>query len=360
MKLAILGKGTAGALALNHFNSYTDYEIDLYYDSSIKEQTVGEGTTLHIPTRLNYTLGVTWEEIRKLNGTVKTGIYYDGWSETNYFHSFYLPAASIHIDAIKLQEYLLAKNKCNLINKNVNINDVDADYVIDCSGRPTDYSDYTLTENINVNAVCVLHYKPITYFDYTLCKAMERGWMFGIPLQDRVSFGYLYNTNISNKDEVYKEMFKYLKKEGYNNPTKKNFFEFKNYYRKENFVEDIACNGNSSFFLEPLEATSLALVDRINRWTWDLLNNNITQQEANMYYKNYIKEIEMIINLHYLNPKQKTKFWNYAKQNSSYILNDQIYKKIVDNLENDEYFFDDFGTWNKDSFKQNLKGLNLI
>ena len=85
MKLAILGKGTAGALALNHFTSYTDWEIDLYYDSSIKEQTVGEGTTLDIPRNLQDTLGVTWEDIRKLNGSVKTGIQYNDWSPTNYF-----------------------------------------------------------------------------------------------------------------------------------------------------------------------------------------------------------------------------------------------------------------------------------
>ena len=74
MKIAIIGKGTAGALALNHFKSYTDFDIDLYYDSSIQEQTVGEGTTLDIPRNLQDTLGVTWEDIRKLNGSVKTGI----------------------------------------------------------------------------------------------------------------------------------------------------------------------------------------------------------------------------------------------------------------------------------------------
>tara|TARA_R110002074_G_scaffold206720_1_gene375154 strand:+ start:2524 stop:3621 length:1098 start_codon:yes stop_codon:yes gene_type:complete len=365
MKLAILGKGTAGALALNHFNSYTDYEIDVYYDSSIKEQTVGEGTTLHIPTRLNYTLGMNWEDVRNLNGTVKTGIYYDGWSTNNYFHSFYLPSASIHIDAVKLQNYLLDKNilernKCNLIDKNVNANEVDADYVIDCTGKPNDYSNYVLTNNINVNAVCVSQYKPIKSLDHTLCTAMKNGWMFGIPLQDRISFGYLYNADISTKDVIKKEMKTHLRKREYVNELYTNSFNFKNYYHQQNFVENVAHNGNASFFLEPLEATSLALVDRINRWTYEILNNTITQEQANYYYEQYVKQIEIVIGLHYLNPVIKSKFWEYAKNNSQYITKDSSFIDIINNLANDNFIFDDYGTWNKDSFKQNLRGLNIL
>ena len=359
MKLAILGKGTAGALALNHFTSYTDWEIDLYYDSSIKEQTVGEGTTLDIPRNLQDTLGVTWEDIRKLNGSVKTGIQYNDWSPTNYFHGFPIPLASIHIDAVKLQEYLIDKNPCNLIDKKVNMEDIDADYIMNCSGTPKDFNNYEVTDKINVNSVCLMQFEPIDNFDYTIAQAMPNGWMFGIPLGNRTSFGYLYNKDISPRQIVQLEMIEHLNKLGYKNPIIENQFEFKNYFKKENYTDKYSYNGNASFFLEPLEATSLAMVNNINRHTWDLLHHNITAKQANQLYKEYIYEIMVVINLHYLNPKHQSDFWDNAKKNSQWVFRHDGFKNILKNLDTVDYFVNDFGTWTKDSFIQNIEGLSL-
>ncbi len=358
-KLAIIGKGTAGTLALNHFGNYTDWEIDLYYDSSIKEQTVGEGTTLEIPRSLVDTIGMTWEDVRKLNGSVKTGIQYTGWSPSDYFHNFPLPYASMHIDAVKLQEYLIYMNEFTAIDKKVNADDIDADYIIDCSGKPNDYTDYNLTPNINVNAVCLMQFKPIKNIDHTLCIAMPNGWMFGIPLQNRISFGYLYNKDISIRQAVQIEMIEYLNKLGYKNPILENQFEFKNYYHTKNFTENKSCNGNASFFLEPLEATSLALVDKINRWTFDVINKNIDIKKANSLYDEYVKQIEVVIGLHYLNPIHSSDFWDEAKNNSQFVYEHKEFGYILQNLYNDNYFVNDFGTWTKDSFKQNIEGLSL-
>lgn len=360
MKLAIVGKGTAGALALNHFNYYSDWEIDLYFDSSIKEQTVGEGTTLDIPRALLDTLNITWEDIRNLNGTVKTGIQYNKWSPTNYFHSFPLANASIHIDAVKLQNFLIENNKCNLIDKNINIEDIDADYIINCSGTPKKFLDYTLTNNINVNAVCLMQYKPINNLDHTLAIAMPNGWMFGIPLQDRISFGYLYNTNISIRQDVQIDMIETLYKMGYNNPIKESQFEFKSYYHNNNFKNKLSHNGNASFFLEPLEATSLALVDKINRLTWDIINNNINIEQANNSYYKYIKQIEIVIGLHYLNPVIHSDFWDYAKVNSQFVYKDNSFNEILKKINDKDFNIFDYGTWNKESFIQNINGLCLI
>ena len=71
-KLAIIGKGTAGILAVNHFNHYCkdDFEIECYYDSDKPEQTVGEGTTVDIPQMLRTTQGLEFNDIFELKSLI--------------------------------------------------------------------------------------------------------------------------------------------------------------------------------------------------------------------------------------------------------------------------------------------------
>jgi hypothetical protein len=94
---------------------------------------------------------------------------------------------------------------------------------------------------------------------------MKHGWVFGIPLQKRISIGYLYNDKISSLEEV-KEDVKNTFKEYNLNPSKiTNHIKFQSFYRKENFKNRIIYNGNASFFIEPLEATSTSMSTDINR-----------------------------------------------------------------------------------------------
>ncbi|BCV06706.1 MAG: hypothetical protein CM15mV141_320 [uncultured marine virus] len=63
--MSIIGKGTAGIIAVNHFASYTnpdELEIECYYDSNKPEQTVGEGTTVDFPQTLNNTQDLQFHE----------------------------------------------------------------------------------------------------------------------------------------------------------------------------------------------------------------------------------------------------------------------------------------------------------
>ena len=55
-KISIIGRGTAGCLAVAHFLHFTDWPIDFYYDNQIKPQAVGEGSNLTLPMRLNQTI----------------------------------------------------------------------------------------------------------------------------------------------------------------------------------------------------------------------------------------------------------------------------------------------------------------
>ena len=52
MKLAVIGKGTVGSLAVLHFLTYTDWDIDWVSDPNTPTTAVGEGTTIRVPSAL--------------------------------------------------------------------------------------------------------------------------------------------------------------------------------------------------------------------------------------------------------------------------------------------------------------------
>ena len=78
-KIAILGRGTAGAISAAMMYKRHGFETEWIYDSNIKTQPVGEGSILGFPEMLGKHLGLTSEDIKKIDGTFKTGLKKQGW-----------------------------------------------------------------------------------------------------------------------------------------------------------------------------------------------------------------------------------------------------------------------------------------
>ena len=157
-KVAVIGAGTAGILAISHFNKWMkDCELELYYDSNIKPQPVGEGSTPTLPNCLWQNLEFTFDDLEKVDGIIKYGIDKRNWGGTDFIHPFYPPVVGHHFNAGKLQNFVLdkLKNDVKIIDKNVTSDDIDADFVMDCSGKPNNYDDFNMSEYISVNAVYV-------------------------------------------------------------------------------------------------------------------------------------------------------------------------------------------------------------
>ena len=365
-KVAIIGKGTAGSLAYNHFANFGNFDVDCYFDSNIKEQSVGEGAPLNLGKTLYQSLGLEFKDIFKIQGNYKSGIKYENWGQSDYFHSFPMPNMSLHFSAVELQNLLYEKNKSkvNFIDKQITkTSDIDADHIMLCTGRPLDFTDYNKAEYIPVNAAFVIQcYWDKPMFDYTLCIARPYGWVFGIPLQNRVSFGYLYNKNINNIKDIKDDLLNVIDEYDYNPSDETNQLQFENYYRHRNYWNEMSYNGNASFFLEPMEATSIASIDHINRTVFDILNNRETLTDANANYRQDFKRIQEIITMHYLaGSKWKTKFWEYANElaNDCLLNGGQEYSYIVSLLDSKDEIDEHYGTWHMHSFRQNVFGLGI-
>jgi hypothetical protein len=321
-KMVVLGRGTAGAQAMAHFvkNAKSNWELEWHYDPNTPTQAVGEGSTLELPINLYNNLNFSYDELSKINGSLKAGIWKEGWNPNgeSFLHSFQPPAVALHFNAIALQNYVFdkIKDKVTLVEHNITSDQIDADYIMDCSGKPSDLSLFDESEYIAVNSVYVTQcYWDFPRFNHTLAIARPYGWVFGIPLNNRCSIGYMYNNNINTLEEV-KEDVKYIF-EKYNlqpsNDT--NSFSFGSYGRKVNYTDRIVYNGNASFFLEPLEATSIGVMSHIQHnayYMWTKLKHIDT---VNADYKRLLNETEVFIMMHYYAGSQfNTKFWDYARE----------------------------------------------
>lgn len=369
-KLAIIGRGTAGCFALSHFMKWTDWDIDLYYDPNIPQQAVGEGANLVLPKQLNNNINFFWHDLEKVDGTQKIGILKSGWGKgKEFYHNFSPPNSSIHFNAITLQNYILNYFKDNprikLIEENKTHDDIDSDFIMDCSGKPNSYEDFYELNSIPVNAVHVTqcHWeKP--EFNYTLAIARPYGWVFGIPLQNRCSIGYMYNHTINTLDEVKEDVKQIFKDYNLTPSTTTNSFKFNNYYRKNNFTGRVAYNGNASFFLEPLEATSISTMNEIQRMAFDVWNNSADLNVVNQAYIKKLQEIEIMIMAHYYSGSvYNTPFWDIAKENGKNTLsgafeNERFINIIKRSYENESKSIE-FGTWPSKSWKENIDGLGI-
>lgn len=380
-KIAILGRGTAGVYTATHFLKYTDCELDLYFDSSIKPSAVGEGSTLDFPMELYKNVDFDCTDLELIHGTVKQGIKKINWGKANeeFFHSFYPPnSVGYHFNAVEFQNLIIEKIKynkrVNFIDKNiVSHNDIDSNFIVDCTGKPKSMDGIIESEYIPVNSVHVEQcYWQGAKFLYTYAIARPYGWVFAIPLLNRCSVGYLYNNKINTLDEVKEDIKNVINLLGLPPPTTTNNFTFSNYYRKENYSDRVFYNGNASFFLEPLEATSIFSMNKVSRWGYDVFFDNIQTNTLNSRYIELFQKLEDMINLHYFAGSSfDTDFWKMAKDKAercfvrsssnplrkqellNYISSyDSSYEKSLQTKE-------EYGVWPKASFNQNLNGLNI-
>ena len=378
-KIAIIGRGTAGAQAAMHFACYAKgFDVEWYFDDSIKPQSVGEGSTAELPINLMSTQGFTWSHLDRLGGTVKTGIYKENWGSVtdSFYHDFYPNRVAMHFQAHMLHQYALEEldGKIEMHKQFVgSTDDIDADYVMDCSGTPKDLGDdFYISESIPVNTARVWQCPwDIPTFNYTLAIAGKYGWIFGIPLTNRCSIGYIYNKDFATPEQIEEDVQYVFDKYNLKAGVDGNYIEFKSYWRKQNFTDRVGYNGNASFFLEPLEATSTSTMDRCQRWLFDSIMHYDNVPSVNSKYQKFMKQTETMIMLHYLpKSKFKTEFWEYANDRAakhfSEAKNDaelcDQFSHIAANIDADFIHTNDdksYSTWIATSMGLHIKKLGL-
>ena len=350
-KITIVGGGTAGWLSALFFRKFhPNLEVTLIESSKIGTIGVGEGTTPNIQSFLRKIDIDKNDFLEKTNATKKIGIDFINWpgDGSNYLHDFFVNGNMNH--AYHFQSDLIGNYLKNIgISRNVTLIDdevvsfdktgnnitkiylktgdsIDTEFVIDCSG----FSRLVLgkelggewishQDDLTLNTALTFHlplkdgeYHDTETFTRTKAIAMDYGWMWNIPLQNRWGCGYVYDNNHITNDEAKDEITKYFNQSIQFNKT----INFECGYFKDVWIGNTIAIGLSGGFFEPIEATSIMT---ITSQLLQLAGNGLesyARDGHNKFMKDYNQQVFSFIKYHYVCDKNNTKFWDNHQKNN--------------------------------------------
>jgi tryptophan halogenase len=201
--------------------------------------------------------------------------------------------------------------------------DVPGDLFIDCSGfrgllieqaLHAGYEDWTHWLPCD-SAIAVQTKSVGDPLPYTRSIAREAGWQWRIPLQHRVGNGLVYCSRYLSDEQARQTLLANVEGEVLTEPR---VLKFRAGRRRRHWVKNCVAIGLSSGFIEPLESTSIHLIQRgIIRLLQMFPFAGIAQPDIDEFNQQSQVEFEHIrdfIVLHYhLTDRQDTPFWRYCR-----------------------------------------------
>ena len=290
-KIAVVGRGTAGALAAasaTHRLSGSDHELHHIYDSRIPVIGVGEGSWPSLVQELRQLTDLPHETVqRRLKGTRKYGVAFEGWGRRKRDFTHYFTPQQVsyayHLSADRMGDLLHERTRARHIDAKVldiareeggarvefeGLAPERYDLVFDARGFPREINpdrhiDISfIPTNTAVIRRCPAIISeegdgPILQHTYTRAVARPHGWIFVIPLTAHTSCGYIFNRDVTGLDEVESDFDAFLEAEGVSEFEQRAVISFPNYVHRQIYDGAVARIGNAAAFMEPLEATAI-------------------------------------------------------------------------------------------------------
>ena len=200
---------------------------------------------------------------------------------------------------------------------------IDGDFFIDCTGMRallieqalhTGYESWS--QWLPCDSAVAIQTKSIEEpIPYTRSIARESGWQWRIPLQHRVGNGMVYCSRYQNKEAAEETLLNNIEGEALTKPLHIGFSPGR---RLKQWNKNCLAVGLSSGFLEPLESTSIHLIQQnIVRFLRMFPSAGIRQSEVDEFNKQADFDVERIrdfIILHYkATNRTDTEFWRYCR-----------------------------------------------
>jgi tryptophan halogenase len=200
---------------------------------------------------------------------------------------------------------------------------ITGDLFVDCSGfrglliegaLETGYEDWTHWLPCDrALAVPCSHVTPLT--PYTRSNARKAGWQWRIPLQHRIGNGHVYCSSQISDDEAAAVLMANLDGEALDDPRP---IKFRTGMRRKFWNRNVVALGLSSGFMEPLESTSIHLIQSgIERLLKFLPSGPVAAADRDAFNAQSAFEFERIrdfIILHYHANQRDEPFWKACRE----------------------------------------------
>lgn len=195
---------------------------------------------------------------------------------------------------------------------------IDSDFIFDCSGFrrffqklfESEWVDLSKSLPVSAALPFFLEMNENSIPSVTEAIAMDYGWMWKIPLQERFGCGYVFDESLITEDQAKTEVETLLGIEI--DPLKT--IRFKAGYYKTPWVHNVLSVGLSSGFIEPLEATSIWSSIFYAKYVLsspELIYSRDPRisKDFNEYASILSEEIAAFVNFHYMGQRDDTEFW---------------------------------------------------
>lgn len=193
---------------------------------------------------------------------------------------------------------------------------------------------------------------------YTRATAHQAGWQWRIPLQSRTGNGHVYCSEHISDDEAYVQLKSGLDGTPIGDPR---FLRFTTGIRKKTWNKNVVAFGLSAGFLEPLESTSIHLIQSaVARFMTNFPDKHFNQADIDYYNRKTEKEFEQVrdfLILHYhATQRTDSPFWNYVRTMD---VPETLQEKINIYMENGRLYRDDNELFSEHSWFAVFEGQNF-
>ena len=224
----------------------------------------------------------------------------------------------------KISEVALHPESGNV--KHVQLTDgrvLDAEFFIDCTG----FRGLLIEQALKAGYIDWSHWLPCDravavpcesaerLTPYTRSTAREAGWQWRIPLQHRIGNGHVWSSAFTTEERATELLMSNLDGKALASPR---HLRFVTGHRKKFWVKNCVAIGLSAGFIEPLESTSIHLIQSgVAKLLQMFPSNGFSQPDIDRYNRVTTFEYERIrdfIVLHYhATRRDDTEFWNYTR-----------------------------------------------
>ncbi|NNP68506.1 tryptophan halogenase family protein [Acinetobacter sp. Ac_5812] len=249
-------------------------------------------------------------------------LHFDAYRVGQYLRKIALSRGIIHVEE-KIQDFELNAQTGYVTAIQLSERKMPCDFVIDASGfarlligKKYQVEWCSFADMLPMNRALpfhLLHQDKIELV--TRATAMSSGWVWQIPLQERIGAGYVYSDHFITDQQAQQEIEQWL---GHRiSPVQPIAFEA-GYFRQV-WKNNVLAIGLASGFVEPLEATSIGqMLVQLSLLALIIKENHgiISQQSIDYYNQQNAQGwhgIRDFIRMHYDTGRSDTPFWKYMQ-----------------------------------------------